>query len=181
MEVFHRFFVGKGGSVDVPFSGRAVGWGNFFSGNTGKDGNQFVQADFCLGTEVVAGVGVFGGQCQSDAPGNVAGVDEVSGLLTVSEDGNILSFSKAFGKDTDNAAFSPIALALAVYIGETEYHVVDTEGQAVEGQVFFYGHFGQAIEGKGYLRERFLHRQGFFVHVAIGGSGGGSSDCMRTR
>ena len=77
MEVFHCLFVGKGGAVDVPFSGRAVGWGNFFSGNTGKDGDQFVQADFCLGTEVVAGIGIWCGQCQSDAPGNVAGVDEV--------------------------------------------------------------------------------------------------------
>lgn len=47
--------------------------------------------------------------------------------------------------------------------GETEYHVVNAEGHMVESQVFFYGHFGQAIEGKGNLRERFLHRQGFFA------------------
>lgn len=63
--------------------------------------------------EVIAGVGVFGGQCQADAPGNVAGVDEVSGLFAISEDGNILSFSEAFGKDTDDTAFSSIALAFA--------------------------------------------------------------------
>lgn len=107
VEVFHCLFVGKGGAVDVPFSGRAVGWGNFFSGNTGKDGDQFVQADFCLGAEVVAGIGIWCGQCQADAPGNVAGVDEVSGLLTVSEDGNVLSFSEAFGKDADDTAFPP--------------------------------------------------------------------------
>ena len=52
---------------------------------------------------------------------------------------------------------------------------MNAEGQAVESQVFFYGHFSQAIERKGNLRERFLHRKGFFVHVAIGGSGGGEN------
>lgn len=69
VKVFHCLFVGKGGSVDVPFSGRAVGWGNFFSGNTGKDGNQFVQADFCLGAEVIAGVGVFWWSVPAGCPG----------------------------------------------------------------------------------------------------------------
>lgn len=92
VEVFDCFFVGQGGAVDVAFSGGAVGRGDLFSCHFGEDGDQVVQAGFGLGAEVVAGVGVFGGECQADAFGDVAGVDEVSGLFPVSEDGNAFAF-----------------------------------------------------------------------------------------
>ena len=176
VEVFYCFFVGEGGAVDVSFSHGAVGWSDLFACNFGENGDQVVQADFGLGAEVVAGVCVFGGKRQADAPGDVAGVDEVSGLFPVSENGNTFALGETFGEDADDAAFSPVALPFSVYVGKAEDHVVDAEGQMVEGQVFFHGHFGKAVEGKGNLGERLLDGQCFFIHVAVGGGGGGEDD-----
>ena len=135
LEIAFGFGIVQGGAVDVTFSGFVVGGNDLFAGDFGEDGYQFFQAGLPGSTEVVGGIGRFGGERIKDAVCDITGVDEVAGLTSIAENGDAFPLSHAFRKDADDTAFSTVALPFAVDIGKAENDIVYAIGEAVELEI----------------------------------------------
>ena len=91
VKVAFGFGVVQGGAVDVALSGFIVGGSNLFAGDFREDGYQFFQAGLPGSTEVVGGIGSFGRERIQDAVCDITGVNEVTGLISITENGDALS------------------------------------------------------------------------------------------
>lgn len=168
LKIAFRFGVVQGGTVDVTFSGFVVGRDDLFAGDFGEDGYQFFQAGFLGRAEVVGGIGRFGRERIEDAVCDITGIDEVAGLISITENGDAFPFGDAFRKDTDDAAFTAIPLAFAVDIGKAEDDIVYAIGKAVELEIILSCLFGEAVEGEGLLRQGLGNRESAIGHIPIG-------------
>ena len=168
LKIAFRFGVVQGGTVDVAFSGFIIGGDDFFAGDFGEDGYQFFQAGFLGSAEIVGGIGRFGRERIKDAVCDITGVDEVTGLISIAENGDAFPFGDAFRKDTDDAAFTAISLAFAVDIGKAEDDIVYAIGEAVELEIILGCLFGEAVEGEGLLRQGLGNRKSTIGHISIG-------------
>lgn len=135
VKVAFGFGVVQGGAVDVTFSGFIVGGDDLFAGDFREDSYQFFQAGFLGSAEVVGGIGRFGRERIKDTVCDITGVDEVAGLISITENGDALPFGDAFRKDADDAAFPAIALAFTIDIGKAEDDIVYAIGEAVELEI----------------------------------------------
>ena len=178
LEIAFRFGIVQGGAVDVALSGFVVGGGDLFAGDFGEDGYQFFQAGFLGSTEVVGGIGRFGRERIQDAVCDITGVNEVAGLISITENGDALPFGDAFRKDADDAAFPAVALAFTVDIGKAEDDIVYAIGEAVKLEIILGGLFGEAVKGKRLLRQGLGNRERAIGHIPIGRCGGGEDDAL---
>lgn len=178
MKVAFGFGVVQGRAVDVALSGFIVGGDDLFAGDFGEDGYQFFQAGLPGSAEVVGGIGRFGRECIKDAVCDITGVDKVAGLISIAENGDTLPFGDAFRKDTDDAAFSAVALAFTVDIGKAENDIVYPIGEAVELEIILGCLFGEAVEGERLLRQGLGNRERAIGHIPIGRCGGGEDDAL---
>ena len=172
------FGVVQGGAVDVALSGFIVGGGDLFAGDFGEDGYQFFQAGLPGGAEVVGGIGRFGRERIEDAVCDITGVNEVAGLISITENGDALSFSHAFRKDADDATFSAVALAFTVNIGKAENDIVYAISEAIELEIILGCLFGETVKGKRLLRQGLGNRERAIGHIPIGRCGGGENDAL---
>ena len=168
VKVAFGFGVVQGGTVNVALSGFIVGGNDLFAGDFREDGYQFFQAGLPGSTEVVGGIGCFGGERAKDAVCDITGVDEVTGLISIAENGDAFPFGDAFRKDADDAAFPAVALAFAVDIGKAEDDIVYAIGKAVELEIVLGCLFGKAVEGEGLLRQCLGDRESAIGHIPIG-------------
>ena len=168
LEIAFRFGIVQGGTVDVALSGFVVGGGDLFAGDFGEDGYQFFQAGFLGSTEVVGGIGRFGRERIQDAVCDITSVDEVAGLISITENGDALPFGDAFRKDADDAAFSAVALAFTVDIGKAENDIVYAVSEAVKLEIILGCLFGEAVKGKRLLRQGLGNRERAIGHISIG-------------
>ena len=178
MKVALGFGVVQGGAVDIALSGFVVGGGDLFAGDFGEDGYQFFQTGLSGSAEVVGGIGRFGRERIKDAVCDITGVNEVAGLLSITENGDALPFGDAFRKDADDAAFSAVALAFTVDIGKAEDDIVYAIGEAVEIEIILGCLFGEAVKGKRLLRQGLGNRERAIGHIPIGRRGGGEDDAL---
>ena len=178
MKVAFGFGVVQGRAVDVALSGFIVGGSNLFAGDFREDGYQFFQAGLPGSTEVVGGIGRFGRERVKDAVCDITGVNEVSGLISITENGDALPFCHAFRKDADDAAFSAVALAFTIDIGKAENDVVYAVGEAVELEIILSRLFAEAVKGKRLLRQGLGNRERAIGHIPIGRCGGGEDDAL---
>ena len=178
LEIAFRFGVVQGGAVDVAFSGFIIGRDDFFAGDFGEDRYQFFQAGFLGRAEVVGGIGRFGRECIEDAVCDITGVDEVAGLISITENGDAFPFGDAFRKDADDAAFPAIPLTFSVDIGKAEDDIVYAVGEAVELEIIFCGLLGEAVEGEGLLRQGLGNRESAISHIPIGRRRGGEDNAL---
>ena len=137
VKVAFGFGVVQGGAVDVTFSGFVVGEGDLFAGDFGEDSDQFFQAGLPGSTEVVGGIGRFGRERVKDAVCDITGINEVAGLISIAENGDVLPFSDAFRKDADDAAFPAVALAFTIDIGKAENDIVYAVSESVKLEIIF--------------------------------------------
>ena len=178
VKVAFGFGVIQGGAVDVTFSGFIVGGDDLFAGDFGEDGYQFFQAGLPGSAEVVGGIGCLGRERIKDTVCDITGINEVAGLLSITENGDALPFSHAFRKDADDAAFSAVALAFTVDIGKAEDDIVYAVSEAVELEIILGCLFGEAVEGKRLLRQGLGNRERAIGHIPIGRCGGGEDDAL---
>ena len=178
MEVAFGFGVVQGGAVDVAFSGFIVGRDDLFAGDFGEDGYQFFQAGFLGRAEIVGGIGRFGRERIKDAVCDITGVNEVAGLISIAENGDVLPFGDAFRKNADDAAFPAVALPFAVDIGKAENDIVYAVSEAVELEIILGCLFGEAVEGEWLLRHGLGNRERAIGHIPIGRRGGGEDDAL---
>ena len=180
VKVAFGFGIVQGGAVDVALSGFIVGGGDLFAGDFREDSDQFFQAGLPGSTEVVGGIGRFGRERIKDAVCDITGVNEVAGLLSITENGDALPFSHAFRKDADDAAFSAVALAFAVDIGKAEDDIVYAVSESVKLEIILGCLFGEAVEGERLLRQGLRDRERAIGHIPIGRCGGGEDDTLDT-
>lgn len=178
MKVAFDFGVVQGGAVDVALSGFVVGGGDLFAGDFREDGYQFFQAGFPGSTEVVGGISRFCRERIQDAVCDITGVNEVAGLLSITENGDAFPFGDAFRKDADDAAFPAVALAFTVDIGKAENDIVYAVGEAVELEIILGCLFGEAVKGKRLLRQGLGNRERVIGHISIGRCRGGEDDTL---
>ena len=178
MKVAFRFGVVQGGAVDVALSGFVVGGNDLFAGDFREDGYQFFQAGLPGSTEVVGGIGRFGRERVKDAVCDITGVNEVAGLLSITENGDALPFSHAFRKDADDAAFPAVTLAFTVDIGKAEDDIVYAVSESVKLEIILGCLFGEAVEGERLLRQCLGNRERAIGHIPIGRRGGGEDDAL---
>ena len=178
MKVAFGFGVVQGGAVDVAFSGFVVGGGDLFTGDFGEDSDQFFQAGLPGSTEVVGGIGRFGGERIQDAVCDITGVDEVAGLISIAENSDTPPFGDAFRKDADDAAFSAVALPFAVDIGKAENDIVYAVSESVKLEIILGCLFGEAVKGKRLLRQGLGNRERVIGHISIGRCRGGEDDTL---
>ena len=180
LEVAFGFGVVQGGAVDVALSGFVVDGDDLFARDFREDGYQFFQAGLPGSTEVVGGIGRFGRERVKDAVCDITGVNEVAGLLSITENGDALPFSHAFRKDADDAAFSAVALAFTVNIGKAENDIVYAVSEAVELEIILGCLFGEAVKGKRLLRQGLGNRERAIGHIPIGRRRRGEDDTLDT-
>ena len=178
MKVAFGFGVVQGRAVDIALSGFIVGGSNLFAGDFREDGYQFFQAGLPGSAEVVGGIGRFGRERIKDAVCDITSVDEVAGLLSITENGDALPFSHAFRKNADDAAFPAVALAFTIDIGKAEDDIVYAVGEAVELEIILGCLFGEAVKGKRLLRQGLGNRESAIGHIPIGRRGGGEDDAL---
>ena len=178
VEIAFRFGVVQGGTIDVALSGFIVGGDDLFAGDFREDSDQFFQTGLPGSTEVVGGIGRFGRKRIKDAVCDITGVDEVAGLISIAENGDVLPFGDAFRKDADDAAFPTVALAFTVDIGKAEDDIVYAIGEAVELEIILSCLFGEAVKGKRLLRQGLGNRERAISHIPIGRRGGGEDDAL---
>ena len=180
MKIAFGFGVVQGRAVDVALSGFIVGGGDLFAGDFREDGYQFFQTGLPGSTEVVGGIGRFGRERIEDAVCDITGVNEVAGLISIAENGDTLPFGDAFRKDTDDAAFSAVALAFTVDIGKAEDDIVYAVSEAVELEIILGCLFGEAVEGEWLLRQCLGNRESAIGHIPIGRRRRGEDDTLDT-
>ena len=178
VKVAFGFGIVQGGTVDVALSGFIVGGNDLFAGDFGEDGYQFFQAGLPGSTEVVGGIGRFGRERFKDAVCDITGVNEVAGLLSITENGDALPFGDAFRKDADDAAFPAVALAFTVDIGKAENDIVYAVSETVKLEIILGCLFGEAVKGKRLLRQCLGNRERAIGHIPIGRCGGGEDDTL---
>ena len=178
MKVAFGFGVVQGGTVDVALSRFIIGGNYLFAGDFREDGYQFFQTGLPGSTEVVGGIGRFDRERIKDAVCDITGVDEVAGLISITEDGDALPFGDAFRKDADDTAFPAVALAFTVDIGKAEDDIVYAVSEAVELEIILGCLFGEAIKGKRLLRQGLGNRERAIGHIPIGRCGGGENDAL---
>ena len=59
-------------------------------------------------------------QRPDDGLGDIAGIDEIAGLIAVAEDRNPLTLGQKLAENTDDAAFALFALPFAIDVGKAE-------------------------------------------------------------
>ena len=178
MKVALGFGVVQGGTVDIALSGFVVGGDDLFAGDFGEDGYQFFQAGLPGSAEVVGGIGRFGRERIKDAVCDITSVNEVAGLLSITENGDALPFSHAFRKDADDAAFPAVALPFAVDIGKAENDIVYAVSEPVKLEIILSCLFGEAVKGKRLLRQGLGNRERAIGHIPIGRCGGGEDNAL---
>lgn len=179
-EIAFGFGVVQGGTVDVALSGFIVGGDDLFAGDFGEDGYQFFQAGFLGSAEVVGGIGRFGRERIKDAVCDITGVDEVAGLISITENSDALPLGDAFRKDADDAAFPAVALAFTIDIGKAEDDIVYAVSEAVELEIILGCLFGEAVKGKRLLRQGLGNRERAIGHIPIGRRRRGEDDTLDT-
>ena len=178
VKVAFGFGVVQGGAVDVALSGFIIGGNYLFAGDSREDSDQFFQAGLPGSTEVVGGIGRFGGERVKDAVCDITGVNEVAGLISIAENGDALPFGDALRKDADDAAFPAVALPFAVDIGKAEDDIVYAVSEAVELKIILGGLFGEAVKGKRLLRQGLGNRERAISHIPIGRRRRGEDDTL---
>ena len=178
VKVAFGFGVVQGGAVDVTFSGFVVGGDDLFAGDFREDSDQFFQAGLPGSAEVVGGIGRFGRERVKDAVCDITGVNEVAGLISITENGDALPFGNAFRKDADDAAFPAVTLAFTVDIGKAENDIVYAVSESVKLEIILGCLFGEAVKGKRLLRQGLGNRERAIGHIPIGRCGGGEDDAL---
>ena len=180
VKVAFGFGVVQGGTVDIALSGFIIGGDDLFAGDSREDSDQFFQAGLPGSTEVVGGIGRFDRERIKDAVCDITGVNEVAGLISITENGDALPFGDAFRKDADDAAFPAVALAFTVDIGKAEDDIVYAVSEAVELEIILGGLFGETVKGKRLLRQGLGNRERAIGHIPIGRRRRGEDDTLDT-